>query len=277
MEDPVGAARYYQIAAEGGDESAQLALGDLYRRGNGVAADPAAAEHWYAEAAKTVKAKATSGNVRAQDRLGQLYLEGKGLPKDPEAGVNWLNTAALNGYVWAQYRLGRLFESGSRDVEPNAALAARYYEMAAAQGETNSMYSLAKLYASGNGVARDGARAAELFKQCAAKGETNAYAMLGELYARGDGLPKDDAEAIRWYTEGARNGDANALLKLGEAFEAGRGVQQDPAQALMWYILSEQQDPERAGARVRQLTTELDPATVSQAERLAEAWRRGNL
>jgi TPR repeat protein len=242
-----------------------------------VAADPAAAEYWYAEAAKTVKTKATSGNVRAQDRLGQLYLEGKGLPKDPEAGINWLNTAALGGYVWAQYRLGRLFERGSDDVQPNPTMAARYFEMAAAQGESNSMYALAKLYAAGNGVARDGPRAVELLQQSAAGGAVYAYAGLGDLYVNGDGLPKDDAEAIRWYAEGARHGDADAMRKLGEAYESGRGVPQDPTQALMWYVLSEQQDDERAGARVQELSAQLDPATVSRAEGLAEAWRRDNL
>ena len=101
--------------------------------------------------------------------------------------------------------------------------------------------------------------------------------MLGDLAAGGNGIPKDDAEAIRWYTEGARHGDGSAMRKLGEAYEAGRGVPQDPAVALMWYVLSEQEGDDRAQARMQELSAQLDPATVSRAESLAEAWRRGNL
>jgi TPR repeat protein len=275
--DPEGAGRYYQIAAEVGHDGAQLALADRYSGGDGLAADPEKAEQLYAEAAKTVMAKAKSGNVYAQDRLGRLYLEGKGVPKDPKAGITWLNTAAVNGYIWAQMRLAQLFERGVDGVEPNGAMAARYYEMAAKQGAPGANYALAKIYAFSKDVARDGQRAAELFQQSAAEGNVDAYAMLGDLYGRSNALPRDDAEAVRWYMEGARHGDAKALFRLGEAYEAGRGVPQDPAQALMWYLLSEEQDPERTGDRVQQLVTELDPATATRAERLAEAWRRGNL
>jgi hypothetical protein len=45
----------------------------------------------------------------------------------------------------------------------------------------------------------------------------------------------------------------------------------------MWYILAEQQDGKGAADQVARLTSELDPASVSQAEDLAAAWRRGNL
>ena len=65
----------------------------------------------------------------------------------------------------AQYRLARLYERGSDDLfPPIPKLAARSYEMAAAQDETNSMYALAKMYVSGTGVPRDSARAAKLFR-----------------------------------------------------------------------------------------------------------------
>jgi uncharacterized protein len=270
--DPEAAEHYYLIAAAAGYDGAQLALADRYSEG-----DPEAAERLYTEAAKTVMAKANSGNVYAQERLGRLYLEGKGVPKDAQAGIAWLNTAALNGHVGAQKRLGHLFGRGADDVEANEAMAAHYYEMAATQGEPGVSYELAKIYAFSKDVARDGQRAAELFQQSAAEGNVYAYGMLGDLYRGGNGLPRDDIEAARWYMEGARHGDAKAMFRLGQAYEAGRGVPQDPAQALMWYMLAEQQDPNRGADEVRQLSAELDPATVAQTERLAQEWRRGNL
>jgi TPR repeat protein len=224
-----------------------------------------------------VKARADGGSIYAQDRHATLYLEGKGVPKDPKAGVNLLNTAAQGGYVWSQYSHGSIFEKCADGVQPHAALEARYYEMAAAQAEANSMYALGRMYAAGNGVARDGARAVDLLERSGAGGAVYAYAALGDLYANGDGVPQDDVEAVRWYREGAQHGDGTALLRLANAHEAGRGVPQDPAGALMWYILAGQQDGKGAADQVARLTSELDPASVSQAEDLAAAWRRGNL
>jgi uncharacterized protein len=148
--------------------------------------------------------------------------------------------------------------------------------MAAKQGQP-VRYELAKIYAFSKDVARDGQRAAELFQQSAAEGNLYAYGMLGDLYRGGNGVPRDDIEAVRWYMEGARHGDAKSMFRLGKAYEAGRGVTQDPAQALMWYMLAEQQDPSRGADQIRQLSAELDPATVARTERLAEAWRTGNL
>jgi TPR repeat protein len=122
-------------------------------------------------------------------------------------------------------------------------------------------------------VPRDGARAAELFRQVADQGEVRAYYWLGLLYGTGTGLPQDYEEALKWYREGAGHGDPSALYALGRAYQRGQGVASDTTQALLWYILSERGGHKDAGDRIAELSASTDPATISEAQRLADAWQ----
>lgn len=45
--DPAVAARWYRVAAEGGDKAAQFALGQMYLKGEGVIADETKAHEWF--------------------------------------------------------------------------------------------------------------------------------------------------------------------------------------------------------------------------------------
>src|SRR3954471_8394800 len=51
-QDFAEALRWYRVAAEKGNEDAQICLGDMYRLGQGVLKDPAEAERWYRTAGK---------------------------------------------------------------------------------------------------------------------------------------------------------------------------------------------------------------------------------
>jgi len=70
--------------AEQGNPDAQLILGKMYLKGQGVLKDPDQAIHWF-------KASAVQGNADAQLFLGSMYL----LPhKDIVQGLRWLWLAA---------------------------------------------------------------------------------------------------------------------------------------------------------------------------------------
>ena len=44
----------------------------------------------------------------------------------------------------------------------------------------------------------------------------------------------------------------------------------------MWYMLSERGGYKYAADRISQLSATVDPATIDNAQRLADAWQRGN-
>jgi TPR repeat protein len=86
-QDYAEARKWYRLAAEQGDASAQSNLGWMYDSGDGVPQD-------YAEARKWFRLAAEQGNARAQFNLGVMYGSGKGVPQDYVEAHKWLNVAA---------------------------------------------------------------------------------------------------------------------------------------------------------------------------------------
>jgi TPR repeat protein len=73
--------------AEQGNALAQLGLGLMYAKGQGVPQDYAQAFVWYRKAAD-------QGDGRAQLGLGVMYANGKGVPQDYVRAHMWFNIAA---------------------------------------------------------------------------------------------------------------------------------------------------------------------------------------
>ena len=74
-------------------------------------------------------------------------------------------------------------------------------------------------------------QAAQLFHQAALTGHAGAQASLAYLYETGQGVAKDAAQAVSFYTQAARQGQAVAQYNLGRIYQNGLddGRQQVPA------------------------------------------------
>ena len=154
--------------------------------------------------------------------------------------------------------------------------AARWYGLAAAQGEPSAQLKLAELYLQGDGVPRDPARAAELLRPAAEAGLAPAQKALADLYASGTGLRADLAQALRllpggggsgrpwqrWHwPSGTRTAMAHRTTPAGPRASTGepqpraspppsarwaisaprRGVERSPIEAARWYRLAADQ------------------------------------
>jgi hypothetical protein len=73
--------------ARRGDAPAQLILGTMHLRGQGVPVNPAEAARWYRRAAE-------QGHTVAQTELGVMYAAGIGVRQDYGLAHMWLNLAA---------------------------------------------------------------------------------------------------------------------------------------------------------------------------------------
>jgi len=134
-------------AAQSGYADAQLALAICYDNGDGVAADPALAVHWY-------QASAQQGNGYAQANLGGCFAEGYGIAKDIKQALKWYNLSADQGCAMGQFNLGLAYETGM-GVHKDLQEAKRLYLLAAAQGDANALCSLGDFYQFGIGVKPD--------------------------------------------------------------------------------------------------------------------------
>jgi TPR repeat protein len=103
--DFAAALRLWTPLAEQGDANAQLLLGSIYQKGDGVAQDYNTAVKWYTLSAE-------QGNISAQVNLGVMYDQGQGVAQDYKTAVKWFTLAAEQGIVLAQSILGVSYADG---------------------------------------------------------------------------------------------------------------------------------------------------------------------
>ena len=172
--------------AERGDADAQINLGVLYEKGDGVVQDYVEARNWYLKAAER-------GDIDAQFNLGLLYATGQGIPQDYVEARNWWLKAAEQGYVDAQFNLGLLY-SGGHGVAQNWKWSPKAVEHGDAKGQIN----LGLLYATGQGIPQD---------------YTMAYVWLHIAAAQGSADAKKAGEAVAAKLNAASLAEAQKLFK----------------------------------------------------------------
>ena len=104
-------------------------------------------------------------------------------------------------------------------------------------------------------------------------GDASAQFNLGVMYDNGLGVAQDYAAAASWYRKAADQGNASAQLNLGLLYAKGQGVAQDYVQAHKWFNLSATSGGADAVKNRDLVASEMTPAQIAEAQRLASAWR----
>ena len=99
------AARLFRLSAEQGNPKAQVLLGLMSRRGEGVAQDSK-------EAVRLFRLAAEQGYHDGQRRLAGMYQTGDGVLQNKGEAVKWYVLAAEQGNDWAKLNLGTLALNG---------------------------------------------------------------------------------------------------------------------------------------------------------------------
>lgn len=196
-------------AAAGGIAAADTKLGDYALFGVApVREDAQAALGHFRRAAE-------AGDLPALATLAIMARLGRGVPRDPAQMLSLLRESADGGYHFAQLRLAQVYHRGEGFPGgayaalgiPDAAQAARYYRMAADQGNAVAAFELASLFRDGAaGLDPDPAQRAEWVARAAEGGVPAAIAELGFLTERGIGLPADPDRAAALYVEALETG-----------------------------------------------------------------------
>lgn len=182
----------------------------------------------------------------------EVFSKENDLPLTPvvESGAiseaaKWLMKSAKQGEARAQYSLALLYAAGN-GVPRSDVEAARWYASSARQGNADAQYNLALAYLSGRGVSKSDSQSVTLLSQAAQQGHLSAQFNLGLLYAEGRGVAKNETEAIRWYMQAAKQGHADAQFSLGVAYAEGNGVSKNENEAIKWYRKAAEQGHSRA-------------------------------
>ena len=119
---------------EKGKAWAQVALGQMYKHGNGV-------EQSYQQARELYELSASQGDADAQYSLGVMCEEGQGVDHCYERAAEYYEAAARQGQTEAQFNLGLLYANG-QGVERSFETAREWWMKAAEQGEERAIKQL---------------------------------------------------------------------------------------------------------------------------------------
>ena len=136
----ITAFRLYEMSAAQGDSEGMNALGYKYQYGTGVAPDIAMAVHWYCKAVE-------AGNARAMNNLALLLDAGAGVPRDLDQARDLWRQSAASGHTSAMANLGFSYLKGTVG-EKERAEALRWLKRAADGGQPK-----AQAYLRANGYA----------------------------------------------------------------------------------------------------------------------------
>lgn len=175
-----------------------------------------------AEAPDCYRRAANRGFAAAQNNLGVAYLEGIGMEKNAALACRWFNRAARQGDERAQVNLAKLL--ASRNVPRHDKRAALWFRKAAQHGNADAQLGLGFMYKNGRGMTQSNADAVLWWSRAAVQGLVFAQANLGESFARGIGTPRNDTVAVFWLKKAAMQGHPGAQATLGSLFAVGRGI-----------------------------------------------------
>ena len=265
-------AEYFEMAANAGHRRAQINLGILYLRGQGVTRDLVQARAWLEKAAATDDPSAlytlgrameernetiAADSIRAADlyrraaekghalaalRYGLAMVDGIGVKRDTNGAQTWLLQANDGGVPEAALALGDLSARtpASRDKDANARIVERavsWYEVAARAGVPSAQFKLANAYFAGAGIARD------------------------------------PAQALAWYGRAAQQGLPEAENAFGVMLMGGVAGAPDPVEGYKWLLLAEAGGYPDSRAVREKAKAQISPKDVAQAEKLAKAFK----
>ena len=200
---------FLALAAEAGDQTAQLVLGKLYQDSS----YSSRARGWLQRAAE-------QGSAEAQYRLGDLLRREGG---QDSLAVGWYQRAVEQQFTPAYYSLGRMIEEG-RGIGQSDEKALYYYNLAAENGVPLGFYALARLDQKFGKVYE----ALFWYEQAGDSGIPDGYFAMGLCYQEGQGVEKDLARARELYL---RADIPDAYYALGLLCEQ----QKQPGDALTYF------------------------------------------
>lgn len=202
----------FRTVAEYGDKRAQSQYGYMLDKGEGTAADPAAALIWYEKAAK-------QGYRVAIANCANAYRQGDGTQKDEAKALAYYkqniehNANDGDSFFWYAYML---YEG--QGTQPNYPEAFKWFEKAAQKGDNDALFYIGMCYYKGRGVQQDLKKAFGYFCQASEKGIRQAQFRCGWMLQHGEGGRHDLLAAIDYYKKAAGQGSLAAAFNIGDCY-----------------------------------------------------------
>ena len=128
-----------------------------------------------------------------------------GVFQDCVEARHWWQKSDGSKHNDAALMLASFFRTGTGGPA-DSAMAAKYQQIAAENGDAASLYSLAVQYYNGTGKEQNDAKAFELFLKAAEMNHAESQFMTGCCYYYGTGVAKDKEKGEYWIGRARENG-----------------------------------------------------------------------
>jgi localization factor PodJL len=190
-------------------------------------------------------------------------------PKLGTTSLSSLDEAVEAGNPIAQFQKGLVLLQAGQMEE-----GARLIRLSANRNQPAAQYRLAKLYESGTGIAKDPITARELIERAAAGGNRIAMHDLGNYYAYGQGgLDRDISAALDWFTKAAERGVVDSQFNVAFLREGNEGIPADLNTALFWYHIAARQGDQGAPDRIAVLSAQVEASTMADIKARADRFK----
>jgi TPR repeat protein len=118
-------------------------------------------------------------------------------------------------------------------------------------------------------VPQDYAEAAKWYRLAASQGDVRAQNSLGLMYSDGEGASQDFREALKWYRLAAEQGHPAAQYSLGSKYNHGRGAPRNYVTAYAWLNVAVASGYRFATELRSTVEESMTPAQIAEAQQLS--------
>lgn len=136
--DYATAINLYKSAINKGNAKAMIAMGDLYRKGEGVAKNQEEAKKWYEKGHQRYVVLAQAGDAKADAELADLYYKGDKIEKNFDKALKYYLPKAVGGNASYMVRVAHIYEFGGFGTTKDLKKAAEWYLKADEYGQNVS-------------------------------------------------------------------------------------------------------------------------------------------
>lgn len=148
-------------------------------------------------------------------------------------------------------------------------------------GEKDAQALLSRIYLGGFDGYQNFTEAAKWLEKASTAGDVWAQVTLGRLYMNGNGVIQDYSAAAKQFEKAASSKEFyrkvwEAQYLLGVLSENGLGLRKDLIKAHAWYNIAAANQFEKAEQRRKIVTLQLSQDQLSEAQKLAKNWKKGD-
>lgn len=226
--------------------------------------------------------KAEAGDEAAMYKAAEMLYVGYGTLQNQKEALHWFRESAKAAYVPGMLKLMQFYRDGEL-VKKNLTLSMSWGKKAAATGEPEGQYALAKAYIYGEPEIQDTDKGLKLLVEMVRQGDTAAEDMIQEVHLKmreakerfdrgirnpstasgyyemgmyckaGDGYHTYLKDAAGYFRKAAEKDHVQAQYQLALAYYTGAGVKKDETESIRWLEKAAAKSHKEAGELLSEL------------------------